>query len=86
VRHGRRTRKANRWTNGAGGIRTPVDIGLKTPISENRQKNGAESGALQSDFDPDLRQIIDAWPDLPDDVKRNILHLVKTHGRETPGR
>ncbi|MBN2130310.1 MAG: hypothetical protein JW741_12480, partial [Sedimentisphaerales bacterium] len=57
--------------------------GSKTPISENRQKNGAESGALQSDFAPDLAQVVAAWPGLPDDVKRKILHLVKSH-RPTP--
>ncbi|MDI9432341.1 MAG: hypothetical protein QM570_11535 [Planctomycetota bacterium] len=37
----------------------------------------------QSQGDPDLAQIVAAWPDLPDDVKRNILHLVKSY-RPTP--
>lgn len=55
----------------------------KTPISEKRQENGTESGTPKPDFDPDLAQIVAAWPDLPDDVKRKILHLVRSY-RPTP--
>jgi hypothetical protein len=51
----------------------------KSPISEKRQKNGTESGTREPDSDPDLAKIVAAWPDLPDDVKRKILHLVKNY-------
>jgi hypothetical protein len=35
--------------------------------------------------DPDLAEIVAAWPDLPDDVKREILEIVQRHSR-APGR
>jgi len=51
----------------------------KTPIPETR---GTESGTLcaqnAAQIDPDLRQIIGAWRDLPDAVKARILDVVRS--------
>jgi hypothetical protein len=73
--------RAGRKRNGAGGFRTPTDNSPKTAISENPRENGAESGALQSDFDPDRAFIVDHWHDLPDDVKRSIMHVVRSYAK-----
>lgn len=40
---------------------------------------------ISSDIDPDLRQIINAWHDLPDAVKARILDIAKPYAR-TPTR
>jgi hypothetical protein len=63
----------------------------KTAISE---KGGAESGAVGDDsapIDPDLAAVIDAWPRLPETVRRDVLRIVheavrgpqKARGSET---
>lgn len=36
---------------------------------------------ISSDIDPDLRQIINAWHDLPDAVKARILDIAKPYAR-----
>ncbi|GEM_PF-951463 len=56
----------------------------KPAISSSESAPNYTPRAPDSTPDPDLAQIVAAWPDLPDDVKRNILHLVKSH-RPTPG-
>jgi len=60
---------------GAGPEQTALALS-KTPISEKR---GTESGTLdarnEAQTDPDLMQIIDAWPSLPVGVRAEILRL-----------
>lgn len=44
-------------------------------------ESGAESGALDeglSPFGPDLQAIIDAWPNVPADTRRDVLALLKS--------
>lgn len=36
---------------------------------------------ISSDTDPDLAFVAEHWHDLPDDAKRNILHVVKSYAR-----
>ena len=40
----------------------------------------SESGALGRCTDPDLRAVIDAWPDLPEAVKADIVAMVRAQG------
>jgi hypothetical protein len=35
-----------------------------------------------TDFDPDLLQFIEAWPDLPDHIKAAVKALIQTHKAE----
>jgi len=51
----------------------------KTPISKG---GGAKSGALDDKNDPDLAQLIQAWPTLPEHIKTKIKALVQTHKTE----
>jgi hypothetical protein len=49
---------------------------------------GAKSGALADRFtfrDPDLQRLIDAWPTLPESIRRAILALIGAALSETPG-
>ena len=49
----------------------------KTPVSGT---GGAESGAVGAEnapIDPDLANIIDAWPTLPEGVKAGITAMVE---------
>ena len=70
------------------GIRTP-DLRIKSPlqhpknpgktaISANVVANRAAVETKSAHDDPDLQAVIDAWPDLPATVKRDILAAV--HG------
>jgi hypothetical protein len=64
-----------------GGIRTGHENGQKTAISSS---GGAESGAVGADsgpIDPDLAVIIDAWPTLPEAVRRKVVEMVAQAGR-----
>ncbi|MCH7685408.1 MAG: hypothetical protein IH899_01785 [Planctomycetes bacterium] len=48
-------------------------------------QGGAESGAVGAQsalMDPDLRAVIEAWPELPDAVKAGILAMVRAAGGE----
>ncbi len=59
------------------GTEHPHDSPKKTPVSE---AGGAQSGApaAQSTVqDPDLQQLIDAWPTLPPVVRAGIVAMVK---------
>lgn len=62
--------------SGWGGIRLPAEnTGKIAPSPES----GAESGALAAQsghFDPDLGRVIDAWPTLPEYLRRCILTLL----------
>ena len=49
----------------------------KTHIS---QTQSAKSGALNDEIDPDLAEIVSAWPELPGNIKAEIKALVnKAH-------
>ena len=65
--------------NGDEGNRTTLDSASKTPISSKVTKNGTQDGTPKGDFDPDLRQIISAWHDLPDRVKQQIMSMVEPY-------
>jgi hypothetical protein len=58
---------------GAEEIRTPREIPGKTALPE---PGGAKSGAPAAD--PDLTRILDAWPTLPEPIRRAILALIET--------
>ena len=67
---------ANR-SNGEGGIRTPLENTGKTGFSD---QSGAKSGALaarEAPSDPDLAELIDAWPTLPEAIRAGILAMVR---------
>lgn len=55
----------------------------KTPISQEQSAQNYTPRAPDSPSDHGLAQIVAAWPDLPEDVKRKILHLVRSQ-RPTP--
>ncbi len=63
------------------GIRTP-DQPLKAPKNTTlSETGGAESGARRAPDDtqdPDLRQVIDAWPALTEAVKAGIMEMVRS--------
>ncbi len=48
----------------------------KRPISK---VGGAKSGAPEDKINPDLAQLIHAWPTLPKQVKSKINKLIQTH-------
>jgi len=74
-----RSRHGTSETIGDEGNRTRPFFASKTPISANPAKNGAQSGALYGNFDPDLGRIVAAWPRLSEAVKRSILTAVEDH-------
>jgi hypothetical protein len=44
-------------------------------------EDGAKSGALEADFrplDPALAQIVDAWPNLPEAIRKAMLALAES--------
>ncbi len=46
---------------------------------------GADAGAVETKNahgDPDLQAVVTAWPDLPDEVKADIVAMVKGAGVE----
>ena len=66
----------------SGGPRNRTDAGNtgKTPLPF---ESGAESGALHAHsglIDADLRSIIEAWHDLPESTKAEILGMVRAVG------
>jgi hypothetical protein len=66
------------------------DVAAKTTHrnSDPAAAGGAKSGALADRFtfrDPDLQRLIDAWPTLPEPIRRAMLALIGTALPETPG-
>jgi hypothetical protein len=62
-------------SSGEGGIRTIPGNPAKTELSE---MDGAESGALAAKstlIDPGLALIVEAWPKLPEAVRKAMLAL-----------
>jgi len=60
------------------GLEPRQEIPEKPTVSE---AGGAESGAQRAptgQFEPDLQQLIDVWPTLPDALKTGILAMVTT--------
>jgi len=59
-----------------GGLELPPQNTEKSAISEN---GGAESGAFSvesSSLEPNLQQIIDAWPTLPEAFRGAIMAMI----------
>ena len=62
---------------GEAGLEPPSNSPGNTGIP---QAGGAESGALAAPkppSDPDLRAVVEAWPELPDAVRVAVVALVK---------
>jgi len=62
---------------GGEGNERPPRIPEKTHFS---REGGAESGALadlSTTPDPYLARLIEAWPDLPEAVRRDILEMIE---------
>jgi hypothetical protein len=66
---------------GATGPEHPTDSNGKT---ENHATRGTESGTLGDDSasnrqpaDPDLADVVNAWPSLPEALKAGIVAMVK---------
>jgi hypothetical protein len=55
------------------GIEPTGNSPKKTPPSA---EGGAESGAFNV-LDPDLDAVIDAWPGLPEPIRRGILAMIR---------
>ena len=76
-------RGAGRIRTGDGGfaiIRQGPQNPRETGILENA---GANAGALETKLrhiDADLQAVIDAWPDLPEAVKSDIVAMVEPRG------
>ncbi len=60
---------------GGRGLEQTALTPSKTPIVSPR---GTESGTLETDFDPDLAFIVRHWHDLKPDIRRVILHTVRS--------
>jgi len=58
----------------------PRGVEQSAESSENTRipQQGGPTGGPQSDRDPDLRAVIDAWPELPQQARQRILAIV--HG------
>ena len=54
----------------------------KTSIS---QTQSAKNGALKDEIDPDLAEIVSAWPGLPGHIKTKIRVLVNRHTEKVGG-
>jgi len=66
----------SRWEIPPRGVEQPHNPSKKTPGSET---GGAESGAQRAPngpIDPQLKQVIDAWSNLPQAVKAGILAMI----------
>jgi hypothetical protein len=66
--------------SGEGGIRTVSEIHAKTAISAD---GGALSGALATEsrpIDPGLVRIVEAWPNLPEAIRKAMLALAGSGG------
>jgi hypothetical protein len=60
--------------SGEGGIRTDRGFAEKAALF---QTGGADSSATPNS-DPDLARLLDAWPTLPEPIRRAILALVES--------
>ncbi len=58
------------------GVIGKCDKGLQNEPNRGGALSGAESD-VSDDFDADLRKVIDAWPRLPEAVRRNIVAMVE---------
>jgi succinate dehydrogenase flavin-adding protein (antitoxin of CptAB toxin-antitoxin module) len=47
-------------------------------LTENRENDLVCFLALLTEKDPDLAQVVDAWPKLPEHIKQTIKSLVKS--------
>ena len=70
---------------GAAGLEpaAPTTLNHK-PFGDSRNPGGAESGADSPDspqIDPDLAQVIDAWPNLPEHIKAAIKALIQAQDK-----
>jgi hypothetical protein len=62
----------------AGGFeRTPLALS-KTPISDTPSAKSGAPDAPNTPLDPDLAQIVDCWPTLPEHIKAAVMALVNT--------
>jgi hypothetical protein len=60
--------------SGEGGIRTPS----KTPANSALPEVRAAKCAALATTDPELLQVVQSWPDLPEPIKLAILALVRS--------
>jgi hypothetical protein len=73
------------------GIRTPdlycINRFLCWIYLPGETRGGTQAGTValsKAIDDPQLRQLIDAWPSLPDEAKRAILALVQSYQQREP--
>jgi hypothetical protein len=64
------------------GVELPPIKPQKSTKTTNSQRRGAKCGALKDKNDPDLAEIIEAWPELPGHIKAAIKALIQTHKTE----
>lgn len=57
---------------------TPLST-AKTQISKT---TGTKSGTLKDEIDPNLEKIVNAWPKLPEQVKKTVIELITKHSAE----
>jgi hypothetical protein len=69
------------YISGEDRTRTPLENAGKTGVP---QESGAESGASIGDshpVDPDLAEVIAAWPGLPEAIRRKVVALLRQAGK-----
>jgi hypothetical protein len=69
---------ANRRLESVSNEKTNTCESTKTPLTPQWTPDDPESGQNQSDgLSPDLIEIMDAWPDLPDGMRSSIMAIVR---------
>jgi hypothetical protein len=68
----------------------PVDVSSSKhkDLRNSSIQSAAESGAVESqntEIDPDLAKIIDAWPGLPNTAKKYILAIIREADGQSKG-